>query len=79
MIKVTYALMSKGKANGIRLINEQVIKADEPIDAVYYSKPSYVIGSDEETCLAIIRLKLKNRYEGFRVLETKNLSKEVKE
>ena len=35
MIKVTFALMAKGKANGIRLLNGQFIKTEEPIDAVY--------------------------------------------
>jgi hypothetical protein len=78
MIKVTYSLMAKGKANGIRIfMNKQVIKAEEPIDAVYYGQPQYVIGSDEEACYAKIRPKLKNRYEGFRVLQIENLKKEV--
>jgi hypothetical protein len=36
-----------------------------------------VIGSDEEACYAKIRPKLKNRYEGFRVLQIEDLKKEV--
>jgi len=35
MIRLTYVLMAKGKANGIRLLNGQFIKTEEPIDAVY--------------------------------------------
>jgi len=79
MIKLTYVLMGKGTKNGIRLFNGQFIKTEEPIDAVYYGSQGYVIGNDEESCLAQIRPKLKRKYEGIRVLKTENLVKQESE
>jgi len=77
--------MAKGRKRGITLFNGQIIKFKEdenPIDAVFYSSPKYVIGVDEESCLDQIRTKLKDKYIGFRVIneeDLKNISKEVKE
>ncbi len=45
-----------------------MIRLEEPIDAVFYSSPGYVMGVDEEACLNQIRPKLKNKYIGFRIL-----------
>lgn len=73
MIKVHYSLMAKGKQNKLRLINGQVVELEEPIDAVYYSSPAYVVGQDEETCLNKIRQKLKRMYIGFKVLKQENI------
>ena len=79
MIRLTYVLMAKGKANGIRLLNGQFIKTEEPIDAVYYGSKGYVIGNDEESCLAQIRPKLKRKYEGIRILSIDSVEKTPKE
>ncbi|MFH2116749.1 MAG: hypothetical protein ABII85_01755 [Bacillota bacterium] len=73
MIRVDYKLMAKGKRKSLVLFNGQVLPLVEPIDAVYYSTPGYVIGSDEEACLIKIREKVKNKYIGFQVIHQEQL------
>jgi len=79
MIRVDYRLMAKGRKKGIMLFNGQFLKLDEddnPLDAVFYSSPGYVIGVDEEACLNQIRAKLKDKYIGFRVISEDDIAKQ---
>jgi hypothetical protein len=67
MYKLEYVMIGKGKQSVLR-IGRQYFKLDEPIDAIYHGSKGYVIGNDEESCLAQVRLKVKRKYEGFKVL-----------
>lgn len=69
MYKLDYVLIAKGLKTHIHLFNRQVIKLDKPIQAIYYGSRGYVIGQDEESCMQQVRLKLKNKYEGFGVIK----------
>lgn len=72
MIKLHYALIGRGYKGFIN-IGRTMVQLEKPMRGIYIGKTNYVIGADEETCLAQIRHLVKKKYEGIKIIRVEEL------